>query len=134
LPEDEQLKILGELEKRESDFTRLQRARLSSDDFEPLTIIGRGAFGEVSCQMLVCARAWRCGGGGTGLAGERRGVFVHGPGTEGRGGVFVHWSGRGVRGRIGRAGDGSQESSAAAADTAGSDHRLSACHSYRKGG
>jgi serine/threonine kinase 38 len=47
MPAEEQLKILGELEKRESDFTRLQRARLSADDFEPLTIIGRGAFGEV---------------------------------------------------------------------------------------
>jgi hypothetical protein len=38
---------MGELEKRESDFARLQRARLTADDFEPLTIIGRGAFGEV---------------------------------------------------------------------------------------
>lgn len=41
----------GELEKRESDFTRLQRARLSADDFEPLTIIGRGAFGEVRVSL-----------------------------------------------------------------------------------
>lgn len=54
LPEDEQLKILGELEKRESDFTRLQRTRLTADDFEPLTIIGRGAFGEVG----ICASVW----------------------------------------------------------------------------
>jgi hypothetical protein len=63
LPEDEQLKILGELEKRESDFTRLQRARLTSDDFEPLTIIGRGAFGEVSWRVLVCAYGPEEGGG-----------------------------------------------------------------------
>jgi hypothetical protein len=62
LPEDEQLKILGELEKRESDFTRLQRARLTADDFEPLTIIGRGAFGE------VCGNSWGCLGlGGVAL-------------------------------------------------------------------
>ncbi|KAF8061170.1 STK38L [Scenedesmus sp. PABB004] len=47
LPEVEAAQILGELEKRESDFMRLQRTRLSADDFEPLTIIGRGAFGEV---------------------------------------------------------------------------------------
>lgn len=39
--------VLAELEKRESDYTRLQRARITPDDFEPLTIIGRGAFGEV---------------------------------------------------------------------------------------
>lgn len=58
----------GELEKRESDFTRLQRARLSADDFEPLTIIGRGAFGEVS----------RGGGGSAaaGLVGVQVGVGV----------------------------------------------------------
>jgi hypothetical protein len=47
MPEEDQKKIMGELEKRESDYMRLQRQRLSADDFEPLTIIGRGAFGEV---------------------------------------------------------------------------------------
>ena len=34
-------------DQRERDFLRLQRQRLSAVDFEPLTIIGRGAFGEV---------------------------------------------------------------------------------------
>lgn len=34
-------------ERRESEFTRLQRHRLSVDDFEPLRLIGKGAFGEV---------------------------------------------------------------------------------------
>jgi serine/threonine kinase 38 len=47
MPEAEAAKILGELEKRESDYMRLQRTRMTADDFEPLTIIGRGAFGEV---------------------------------------------------------------------------------------
>uniref|UniRef100_A0A383V4A7 non-specific serine/threonine protein kinase n=1 Tax=Tetradesmus obliquus TaxID=3088 RepID=A0A383V4A7_TETOB len=47
MPEAEAAKILGELEKRESDYMRLQRQRMTADDFEPLTIIGRGAFGEV---------------------------------------------------------------------------------------
>jgi hypothetical protein len=47
MPEDEQRKIMSELEKRESDYMRLQRQRLSAEDFDPLTIIGRGAFGEV---------------------------------------------------------------------------------------
>ncbi len=47
LSEEDRRGVLAELEKRESDYTRLQRQRMSSDDFEPLTIIGRGAFGEV---------------------------------------------------------------------------------------
>lgn len=45
--EEEKRRIIEELEQRERDFTRLQRQRLSIADFEPLTIIGRGAFGEV---------------------------------------------------------------------------------------
>lgn len=45
----------------ESDYTRLQRQRMSNDDFEPLTIIGRGAFGEVhgnGVGPLACMCAW----------------------------------------------------------------------------
>lgn len=60
---------LDKLEARERDYTRLQRQRLSAADFEPLTIIGRGAFGEVqagvarkaeslcSCQRMYVLRA-----------------------------------------------------------------------------
>jgi len=45
---------LRELERRESEYTRLQRHKMSADDFEPLTIIGRGAFGEVRlCREMV---------------------------------------------------------------------------------
>ncbi|GIL81944.1 hypothetical protein Vretimale_1513 [Volvox reticuliferus] len=47
LPETEKQQIISELEKRESDYTRLQRQRMTADDFESLRIIGRGAFGEV---------------------------------------------------------------------------------------
>ncbi|KAG2449010.1 hypothetical protein HYH02_005764 [Chlamydomonas schloesseri] len=47
VPEDQKRQILSELEKRESDFTRLQRQRMTAEDFEALSIIGRGAFGEV---------------------------------------------------------------------------------------
>jgi hypothetical protein len=54
LSEEERRGVLAELEKRESDYTRLQRQRMSSDDFEPLTIIGRGAFGEVRQDADVC--------------------------------------------------------------------------------
>ena len=47
LSEAERREIFGMLEARERDFTRLQRQRMSAADFEPLTLIGRGAFGEV---------------------------------------------------------------------------------------
>ena len=43
------------LERRERDFTRLQRQRMSAADFEPLTLIGRGAFGEV---LSVLSAGW----------------------------------------------------------------------------
>lgn len=34
---------------KETEFLRLKRSRLGVEDFEPLKVIGRGAFGEVSC-------------------------------------------------------------------------------------
>lgn len=45
--EDQRRGYLDKLEARERDYTRLQRQRMCCDDFEPLTLIGRGAFGEV---------------------------------------------------------------------------------------
>ena len=60
MPEEQKRQVISELEKRESDYTRLQRQRMTADDFEPLNIIGRGAFGEVCA--VQCAqirrRAW----------------------------------------------------------------------------
>jgi hypothetical protein len=53
--------VLGELEKRESNYMRLQRQRLSADDFDPLTIIGRGAFGEVRQGLAAGGRGGRGG-------------------------------------------------------------------------
>lgn len=47
LSDTERRALLQEFTQLERDYTRLQRQRLSADDFEPLTIIGRGAFGEV---------------------------------------------------------------------------------------
>ena len=47
LSEEQRLAALADLEKRERVFTRLQRQRLTIEDFEPLKLIGRGAFGEV---------------------------------------------------------------------------------------
>ncbi|KAJ7969211.1 Non-specific serine/threonine protein kinase [Quillaja saponaria] len=45
--EEEQMNILKNLENKEREYMRLQRHKMGVDDFELLTIIGRGAFGEV---------------------------------------------------------------------------------------
>ncbi|BAT96643.1 serine/threonine-protein kinase tricornered-like [Vigna umbellata] len=45
--EEEQHNLLQYLEKKEREYMRLQRHKMGADDFEPLTMIGKGAFGEV---------------------------------------------------------------------------------------
>ncbi|KAF3786160.1 Serine/threonine-protein kinase, partial [Nymphaea thermarum] len=45
--EEEQYNLLKYLEKKETEYMRLQRHKMGVDDFDLLTIIGRGAFGEV---------------------------------------------------------------------------------------
>ncbi|KAL0410460.1 UNVERIFIED_CONTAM: Serine/threonine-protein kinase CBK1 [Sesamum latifolium] len=47
VPEEERMDFLKDLERKETEYMRLKRNRISVDDFELLTIIGRGAFGEV---------------------------------------------------------------------------------------
>eukprot|EP00250_Pteridium_aquilinum_P016323 c23048_g1_i1 orf=345-2033(-) len=47
LSEEDNQTLLKDLERKETENMRLQRQKLCVDDFEPLTIIGRGAFGEV---------------------------------------------------------------------------------------
>ena len=47
ISEDEKLAQRQALQQQERDYIRLQRQRLSSEDFEALKLIGRGAFGEV---------------------------------------------------------------------------------------
>ena len=44
LPVEAKQELLQELDEQERKYTRLKRAKLTADDFEPLTIIGRGAF------------------------------------------------------------------------------------------
>ncbi|CAM6092926.1 unnamed protein product [Calypogeia fissa] len=44
---EEQHNLLKDLERKETEYMRLQRHKMSVEDFELLTIIGRGAFGEV---------------------------------------------------------------------------------------
>lgn len=58
LTEEERQNILQALERRERDFTRLQRQRMSASDFELLTIIGRGAFGEVTTLLCFSCCLW----------------------------------------------------------------------------
>jgi len=45
--EEEQMHFIKDLERKETEYMRLQRHKMGVDDFELLTIIGRGAFGEV---------------------------------------------------------------------------------------
>ncbi|KAJ8631315.1 hypothetical protein MRB53_024638 [Persea americana] len=45
--EEDQNNLLKHLEQKETEYMRLQRHKMGADDFELLTIIGRGAFGEV---------------------------------------------------------------------------------------
>lgn len=49
--EEEQMNLLKDLERTETEYMRLKRHKFCIDDFELLAIIGRGAFGEVRlCQ------------------------------------------------------------------------------------
>eukprot|EP00850_Spirogloea_muscicola_P025853 SM004562S16321 [mRNA] locus=s4562:38:1022:+ [translate_table: standard] len=47
VPAEEQYDLIKDLERKETEYMRLQRHKMGADDFELLTIIGRGAFGEV---------------------------------------------------------------------------------------
>ncbi|PKA59001.1 Serine/threonine-protein kinase [Apostasia shenzhenica] len=47
VPQEEQMKIIKDLERKETEYMRLKRHKICVDDFDLLTIIGRGAFGEV---------------------------------------------------------------------------------------
>ncbi|CAK9135313.1 unnamed protein product [Ilex paraguariensis] len=44
---EEQEEMLRNLARRETEFMRLQRHKVGIDDFEQLTVIGKGAFGEL---------------------------------------------------------------------------------------
>ncbi|KAJ6722389.1 NON-SPECIFIC SERINE/THREONINE PROTEIN KINASE [Salix koriyanagi] len=44
---EEQEEMLRNLERRETEYMRVQRRKIGIDDFEQLTVIGKGAFGEV---------------------------------------------------------------------------------------
>ncbi|KAK3029451.1 hypothetical protein RJ639_037736, partial [Escallonia herrerae] len=44
---EEEEQMLRNLERKETEYMRLQRHKIGIDDFEQLTVIGKGAFGEV---------------------------------------------------------------------------------------
>eukprot|EP00850_Spirogloea_muscicola_P025855 SM004572S16479 [mRNA] locus=s4572:53:1091:+ [translate_table: standard] len=57
VPAEEQYDLIKDLERKETEYMRLQRHKMGADDFELLTIIGRGAFGEVfttGCTVPAC--------------------------------------------------------------------------------
>ncbi|XP_016489243.1 uncharacterized protein LOC107809163 [Nicotiana tabacum] len=47
VPKEEQMHLIKDLEQKETEYMRLRRHKICVDDFELLTIIGRGAYGEV---------------------------------------------------------------------------------------
>ncbi|KAL2517901.1 AGC kinase family protein [Abeliophyllum distichum] len=47
VPKEEQINLIKDLERKETEFMRMRRNKICVDDFELLTIIGRGAYGEV---------------------------------------------------------------------------------------
>lgn len=48
------MKIIKDLERKETEYMRLKRHKICVDDFDLLTIIGRGAFGEVWNYVFTC--------------------------------------------------------------------------------
>ncbi|XP_050375026.1 uncharacterized protein LOC126792634 [Argentina anserina] len=57
--EEEQNNLLKYLEKKETEYMRIQRHKMGADDFEPLTMIGKGAFGEVRiCKEKVTGQVY----------------------------------------------------------------------------
>ncbi|CAN0918538.1 Serine/threonine-protein kinase CBK1 [Linum grandiflorum] len=47
VPKEQKMNLIKDLERKETEFMRLKRHKICVDDFDLLTIIGRGAFGEV---------------------------------------------------------------------------------------
>ena len=47
LPKDQQILMKKEIQQEEAEILRKKRQKISPKDFEPISIIGRGAFGEV---------------------------------------------------------------------------------------
>lgn len=55
---EEEEQMMRNLEKKETEYMRLQRHKIGIDDFEQLTVIGKGAFGEVYDYCAQCVYLW----------------------------------------------------------------------------
>lgn len=53
VPSEERLNLIKDLERKETEYMRLKRNKICVNDFELLTIIGRGAFGEVRTDSRI---------------------------------------------------------------------------------
>ena len=53
LTDDEKQEKPKETASKETEFLRLRRSKLGADDFEPLKVIGKGAFGEVRWRFFL---------------------------------------------------------------------------------
>lgn len=53
VPTEERLNLIKDLERKETEYMRLKRHKICVNDFDLLTIIGRGAFGEVRTDSRV---------------------------------------------------------------------------------
>merc|ERR1711936_778164 len=51
-PEEQKSEKRAQHAVKETEFLRLKRSKLGVDDFDPIKVIGRGAFGEV-CILLI---------------------------------------------------------------------------------
>lgn len=47
-PEEQKSEKRAQHAVKETEFLRLKRSKISVEDFDPIKVIGRGAFGEVS--------------------------------------------------------------------------------------
>jgi hypothetical protein len=47
VPREEQINLIKDLERKETEYMRLKRHRICVDDFDLLTILGKGAYGQV---------------------------------------------------------------------------------------
>ena len=53
VPREEQINLIKDLERKETEYMRLKRHRICVDDFELLTIIGKGAYGQVCSSKFL---------------------------------------------------------------------------------
>ena len=60
LPVEEQDEMMRNLARRETEYMRLQRRKIGIDDFELLTVIGKGAFGEVTDISVISLYKLTC--------------------------------------------------------------------------